>query len=156
MKKKIYALFGILFFSGLLVILCQSCDKDTFCYLDVTVEDTKDPKLFGDSTAVNPSLLPLDSCAIAVSGGSTLGDTVILPFKANTHSFTFSAPAIFTIYARVREADTVNHRRYHYREGKKSVRLKEGERVSATVTVGGQLIIGRQSDGDHMWNFQVI
>ena len=50
--------------------------------------------------------------------------------------------AIFTIIARIDEPDTLNHK-FYYREGEKSVRLKEGEVVTATVKIIGDKILGR-------------
>ena len=54
----------------------------------------------------------------------------------------FAAPAIFTIIARVDEPDTLNSKKY-YREGEKSIRLKEGEVVTATVKIIGDKVLGR-------------
>ena len=41
MKKKCLPLIGILLISALSAIAFSACDKDTFCYLDVTVIDSK-------------------------------------------------------------------------------------------------------------------
>ena len=55
----------------------------------------------------------------------------------------FAAPAIFTVTARIDEPDTLNNHRFYYREGEKSVRLKEGEIVTTTVKVISDRILGR-------------
>jgi hypothetical protein len=54
----------------------------------------------------------------------------------------FAAPAIFTIMARIDEPDTLNHK-YYYRQGMRTVRLKEGEVVTSTVKVTGDKTLGR-------------
>ena len=41
MKKKILPLFGLLLISVLSTVAFTSCDKDTWCYLEVTVLDSK-------------------------------------------------------------------------------------------------------------------
>ena len=57
-------------------------------------------------------------------------------------AYKFAAPAIFTVTARIDEPDTLNNK-YYYREGEKTVRLKEGEAVPVTVKVTGPKTLGR-------------
>ena len=45
MKKKILPILGILLISTLSAIAFSSCEKDTFCYLEVTVLDSKNNNL---------------------------------------------------------------------------------------------------------------
>ena len=134
MKKKVAIIFGILLISGLSITLTTSCDKDTFCYLDVNVVA---PVLDSAGKAIEGTSHTPDSCWVVINQtGGTVSDTQRLD-QTGLHSYTFSAPAIFKIRARIHSIDTVNTKTCYYYEGTKAIRLKEGERVTATVKIEG-------------------
>ncbi|MBQ9587378.1 MAG: hypothetical protein IJR26_05945 [Bacteroidales bacterium] len=134
MKKKILALACLLLMGGLSVFFFAACDKDTNSYVEITVVDELTgrpiPRVFvkidsnesdyGDTTT---------SSAVNATGFTDITGT----FKAQ-----FSAPAIFNVYA-VYEADTMYNEQYDrvnfycYRDGKGTIRLREGETVKNTI-----------------------
>lgn len=133
MKKKIFALASLLLIGGLSIFFFAACDKDTDCYVEVTVidESTKKPlpnvfvKIdsnesdFGDTTT---------SSAVNATGYTDMTGV----FRA-----TFSAPAIFNVYAVWETNDNPEQYPdsvfYNYREGKNTIRLREGEIVKSQV-----------------------
>lgn len=138
MKKKGLIALGVLFFSALGVISFQSCDKDTYSYLDVTVID--------QSTG---HVVPAAAVSISASG-STVGDFGYTDADG-VYSTKFAAPAVFDINARMFIKETVtdtlsNPARvrytdsYFHRDGASSIRLKESETVDATVYINGDML----------------
>lgn len=134
MKKTNWSLIGILLISILSTLVFTACDKDTWCYLDVTVVDAK----YKNAPAagawvkvqyVNPQ--NAEDCG-------TIADTGQCDMNGVFHT-KFAAPAIFTIAGRVDEPDTINQIP-HYREGLKTTRLKEGENVEITVKVSADSV----------------
>lgn len=121
MKKKKWLYIGILLISALSATLFASCDKDTWCYLDVTAVEM-------DKTPVANAWVKIDM------EGSTIFDKGYTESNG-VYSTKFAAPAIFNITVRVPYIDTLNPNTPYYREGIKSVRLKEGETVSETVVI---------------------
>lgn len=138
MKKNGLTALGILLFSALGVIMLQSCDKDTYSYLDVTVIDQETGRV-----------VPAAAVTISASG-STVGDHGFTG-SDGVYSTKFSAPAVFDISARMFILESIidtlpNPARvrytnsYFHRDGSSSIRLKEGETVSATVYIDGDII----------------
>lgn len=138
MKKKGLITVGILFFSALGSISFQSCDKDTYSYLDVTVIDQATDRT-------------VPHAAVTISAdGSTVGDFGYTNGEG-VFSTKFAAPAVFDIDARMFIIETVvdsisdpssityTHT-YSHCDGASSVRLKEGETVDATVYINGDII----------------
>lgn len=120
MKKKNWLIIGILLISLLSATLLTACDKDTWCYLDVTVTDVLDNK-------------PVPDAWVKIDmEGSTIYDKGYTESNG-VYSTKFAAPAIFNITVRLPYIDTLNPTTPYYRQGVKSVRLKEGETVSASV-----------------------
>ena len=141
MKKKCLPLIGILLISALSAIAFSACDKDTFCYLDVTVIDSKYDNAPAGGAWVKVQYVkknesdPMNNVVGTISDTGQCNENGIYKTK-------FAAPAIFTITARVKEPDTLNNKEY-YREGEKSIRLKESEVVTATVKIIGEKVLGR-------------
>ena len=138
MKKKGLIAAGILFFSALGAISFQSCDKDTYSYLDVTVIEQE-----------TRHAVPHAAVTISASG-STVGDYGFTDDEG-VFSTKFAAPAVFDVYARmfiVEEIiDSISDPssytytyKYFHRDGASSIRLKEGETVEATVYINGDMI----------------
>lgn len=141
MKKKSLFLIGALLISALSTILFNACDKDTTCYIDVTVLDAKNENLPAAGAWVKIGYVKANENDPANPITGTINDTLQCDQNGFVH-FEFPHPAIFTITARIDVPDTLNWKSY-YREGEKSIRLKEGETVTATVKVTGEPTLGR-------------
>lgn len=141
MKKKSLFLMGALLISVLSTVLFSSCDKDTFCYIDVTVLDAKNENLPAPGAWVKIGYVKQNEADPMHPITGTIADTGQCD-QHGVYRTKFGHPAIFTISARIDEPDTINYKPY-YREGEKSIRLKEGETVTATVKVTGQKTLGR-------------
>lgn len=104
--------------------LLQSCDKDTNSYLEVTVLDQTTKKEVKNAHVV----IDMNRGTIADSGYTD--DNGVY----KTH---FAAPAVFDIKAQLTIIDTPLYKPeegwFSHRDGQSSIRLKEGETVSATV-----------------------
>ena len=141
MKKKCLPIIGILLISTLSAIAFSACQKDTWCYIDVNVIDTKNNNAPASGAWVKIQYVkkneadPLNNITGTISDTGQCNENGIYKTK-------FAAPAIFTVTARVKEPDTLNNKEY-YREGEKSIRLKEGEVVSTTVKIVGEKVLGR-------------
>ena len=141
MKKKILPLFGLLLISVLSTVAFTSCDKDTWCYLDVTVLDSRNNNVPASGAWVKVQYVKTNEADPQNNVVGTISDTG--QCNANgIYKTKFYAPAIFTVEARVKEPDTLNNKEY-YRAGEKSIRLKEGEVVSVTVKIVGDKVLGR-------------
>lgn len=121
MKKTRLLLGGILLISLLSVVVFSACDKDTWCYLEVSVVDQK-------------TNLPAPDAHLLISMDGTLADTGITDANG-IYTTKFAAPAIFNVKARLLYQDTLNPNVPYFRQGVKSVRLKEGETVQVTAVV---------------------
>ena len=141
MKKKSLSVFGFLLISLLSCTVFTSCDKDTWCYVDVTVLDAKNNNEPSPGAWVKIQYVKKNDANPQNNVVGTISDTG--QCNANGRYQTkFAAPAIFTVTARIDEPDTLNNK-YYYREGEKTVRLKEGEAVPVTVKVTGPKTLGR-------------
>lgn len=121
MKKTRLLLGGILLISLLSVVVFSACDKDTWCYLEVSVIDQK-------------TNLPAPDAHLLISMEGTLADTGLTDANG-IYTTKFAAPAIFNVKARLLYQDTLNPNVPYFRQGVKSVRLKEGETVQVTAVV---------------------
>lgn len=146
MKKKSLSLIGILLISALSTLFFTSCDKDTWCYIDVTVLDSKNDNLPSPGAWVKIQYVKRNNDNPDNSIYGTIADTGQCDANG-IYRTRFAAPAIFTVTARIDEPDEINNKLY-YREGEKSVRLKEGETVTATVKVTGERTLGRADFGE--------
>lgn len=141
MKKKSLSVFGFLLISLLSCTVFTSCDKDTWCYVDVTVLDAKNNNEPSPGAWVKIQYVKKNDADPQNNVVGTISDTG--QCNANgIYQTKFAAPAIFTVTARIDEPDTLNNK-YYYREGEKTVRLKEGEAVPVTVKVTGPKTLGR-------------
>ena len=122
MKKRINTLLVILFFSLLPMPLFSSCDKDTNCYIDVFVRDevTRNP-ISGAKIVIKQ-----DKPASTIHAEGITNNEGIF----STH---FIAPAIVSVKARL-DVDNGG-----FRTAETSIRLKEGETVTANVTLPIQI-----------------
>ena len=141
MKKKCFTLFGLLLISALTTLFFTSCDKDTWCYIDVTVTDSKNDNAPAPGAWVKIQYVKNNEADPQNSVVGTISDTGQCD-NSGIYRTKFAAPAILTVTARIDEPDTLNHK-FYYREGEKSIRLKEGETVTTTVKVIGDKVLGR-------------
>ena len=141
MKKKVLSTIGILFISLLSTVAFTSCDKDTWCYLDVTVLDSRNKNVPASGAWVKVQYVKTNEADPQNNVVGTISDTGQCNVNG-VYSTKFAAPAIFTVTARIHEPDTLNNK-YYYREGERSVRLKPGEIVTTTVKVTGEKTLGR-------------
>ena len=121
MNKKRFLIPVLLFFSLLSTPIFSSCDKDTNCYLTVLVRDE-----------ATHAPIPLANVTISQNGGSLHAEGVT--GVEGTYETYFVAPAIVNVEARLPQPDGVGERR-----GTTSIRLKEGETVTATITLTPQI-----------------
>ena len=130
MKKKILALACLILIGGFSVFFFGACDKDTNCYVEITVlnELTKQPR---------PGVfikIDIDSSYVNAQGYTD---------NAGRYETVFSAPAIFNVAATYETGyDSIytKDRFYCYRKGNNTIRLKEGETVSATINLESEII----------------
>ncbi len=141
MKKKVLPFIGLLLISVLSATVLSSCDKDTWCYLEVTVLDSKKDNMPAPGAWIRVRYIKNnpDNPDNPVFG--TI-DTITQCDASGVARTKLAAPAIFTILARIDEPDTVNHK-FYYRQGERSVRLKPGEVVATSVKVTGDKTLGR-------------
>lgn len=121
MKKKHLLIGGLLLISVLSACIFSACDKDTWCYLEVTVIDQQ-------------TETPIPGAYVRISMDGTVDDRGITNDNG-IYSTKFAAPAIFNVQARTIYIDTLNPQVPYFRQGIKSVRLKEGETVQVTTVV---------------------
>ena len=124
MKKNCLVLGGILLISLLSTLVFSACDKDTWCYLEVSVKDLK-----GNLQ---------EDAHVRISMQGTIED--IGATNANgVYTTKFAAPAIFNVQARTLHTDPLNPNVPYFKQGVKSVRLKEGETVQVTVVIEDEI-----------------
>lgn len=121
MKKKSLILSALLFFSILPISLFTSCDKDTNCYLDVTVID--------EATRV-----PVSAVAVEVMQDGGNVHAWGITDGGGKYSTHFGAPAIVKIKATLQLYNEAGQK-VGQRRGETSVRLVEGETISANITL---------------------
>ena len=125
MKKKILVLVCLALIGGFSIFSIASCDKDTDCYVQITVVDevTHAPikgifvKIDIDSSYVN---------AQGYTDANGIFETV------------FSAPAIYNVAAKYETGyDSIYTQAlfYCYRKGNNTIRLKEGDTVYSTINL---------------------
>lgn len=129
--RKRTAIFAALFIISSLVLSLtfNACDKDTNCYVKVTVQD-ETTKLPLSKAFVK---IDIDSSYVSAEGYTN----VLGQFETM-----FTAPAIFNVVATYEDGyDSVYTQAeyYCYRKGSNTVRLKEGDTVYTTVSVSADI-----------------
>lgn len=135
MKKKNLIFSLALFFSLLPMAVFTSCDKDTNCYLDVNVVDAGTVNPISGEIIAGPSI-PGAEVEVYQDGGTVHANGVT--DGDGIYSTYFDAPAIVKIRARL-QLYTPTGQSAGYREGTTSVRLIEGETITAKVTLSSQV-----------------
>ena len=135
MKKKNLLFSVVLFFSILPMALFTSCDKDTNCYLDVKVVDE------GTINPISGEMIPGHGIAGAEVEVYQDGGTVYakgITGSNGVYSTYFNAPAIVKIKARLQLYNDAGQAAGE-RRGETSVRLQEGETLTAQITLSSQV-----------------
>lgn len=125
MKKKIIIISCLLLISSLAAFFFAACDKDTDCYVEVTVIDQN-------------TNLPISGALVTIDIDNSYVSAEGYTNANGRFDAVFKAPAIFNVVARYETGyDDIYtpEEWYCYREGHNTIRLKEGEVVKTTVIV---------------------
>lgn len=130
MKKKILAFACLLLMGGLSTFFFSRCDKDTNCYVEVTVLDELTER-------------PMKGVFVKIdaNGGSPVYAEGITN-ELGRFDTVFSAPAIFNVHAEYETGYDSLYTRdafYCYRVGNNQVHLKEGETQHVTVILESKI-----------------
>lgn len=130
MKKKILVIACLVIMGGLSTFFFAACDKDTNCYVEITVIDEATKAPMKDVFVK----IDIDSSYVSAQGFTN---------AAGRFDTVFKAPAIFNVAATYETGydDTVYTRDvwYCYRKGNNTIRLKEGEVVTSTVILESEI-----------------
>lgn len=130
MKKKILALTCLLLIGGLSAFFFGACDKDTNCYVEVTVID-------------EITKLPVKGANVKIDIDNSYVNAEGITDAAGQFKTQFSAPAIFNVavtYETGYDETYTPDIFYCYRKGNNTIRLKEGETVYCTVNLEAAVI----------------
>ena len=124
MKKKSVFIALALFVSTLSLTTLVSCDKDTMCYLKVTVVDEAN-----NNAPVKGAYVKIDNNGSSIYAEGTTNDNGVYQTE-------FAAPAIFDVHV-VDSADwdTLYNKFMGYRTGEATFKLKTGETVDVNVVL---------------------
>ncbi|MBQ6236753.1 MAG: hypothetical protein IJK07_00910 [Bacteroidales bacterium] len=125
MKKKILTLVCLVLIGGLSIFSISACDKDTNCYVRVTVVD-------------EVTHAPIKGVFVKIDIDSSYINAQGYTDASGNFDATFTAPAIFNVAAKYETGyDSVYTRElfFCYRKGNNTIRLKEGDTVFSTVNL---------------------
>ena len=125
MKKKILALVCLFLIGGLSTLYFVSCDKDTNCYVRITVVD-------------EVTHLPIQGVFVKIDIDNSYVNAQGYTDAAGNFDTVFSAPALFNVFFFNDTATTEIYTRelfYCYRKGNNTIRLKEGDTVYSTINL---------------------
>ncbi len=131
MKKKILAIACLILMGGFSVFFFGACDKDTTCYVEITVLDVLTNK---PVPGAKVKILDIDT-SFGNTQGVTSADGV---FKTE-----FKAPAILNVTAEYETGYDDMYTPdvfYCYRVGSNTIRLKGGEVVSSVINLEKDII----------------
>lgn len=130
MKKKILSLTLFVLIGGLSAFFFGACDKDTNCYVEITVID----EITGQPVKGANVKIDIDNSYVNAEGVTN---------AAGRFDAVFSAPAIFNVAVKYETGydDTYTPDIFYcYRKGNNTIRLKEGETVKSTVILESEII----------------
>jgi len=131
MKKKNFILACLILMGGLSSFFFGSCDKDTNCYVEVTVIDEVTKK-------------PVKNVFVKIDIDNSYVNAEGYTNAAGRFDAEFSAPALFNVSATYETGYDETYTPdafYCYRKGNNTIRLKEGEVVKCTVILEEPVII---------------
>jgi hypothetical protein len=129
MKKKILAIVCLALIGGLSIFSISACDKDTNCYVQITVVD-------------EVTHAPIPGVFVKIDIEDSYVNAQGLTNEAGRFDTVFSAPAIFNVAAIYETGyDSVYTRQnfFCYRKGNNTIRLKEGDTVYSTVNLESEI-----------------
>ncbi len=122
-KKSIFAALA-LFVTALSVATLVSCDKDTMCYVKVTVVDESN-----NNNPVKGAYVKIDNNGSSIFAEGSTNDNGVYQTE-------FAAPAIFDVHVLDSAVwDTTYNKFMGYRTGEATFKLKTGETVDVTVVL---------------------
>lgn len=130
MKKKILSLTLLILMGGLSAFFFGACDKDTNCYVEITVID-------------EITNLPVKGANVKIDIDNSYVNAEGVTNAAGRFDAVFSAPAIFNVAVKYETGydDTYTPDVFYcYRKGNNTIRLKEGETVKSTVILEEAII----------------
>ncbi|MCR4813130.1 MAG: carboxypeptidase-like regulatory domain-containing protein [Bacteroidales bacterium] len=128
MKKKSIFAAAALLVSALGLTTLVSCDKDTLCYVKVTVVDEAN-----GNAPVKGAYVKIDNNGSSIYKEGATNDNGV--FQTN-----FPAPAIFDVHVLDSAVWDTNYNRYMgYRTGEATFKLKTAETVDVTVVLDDQV-----------------
>jgi len=129
MKKKILTIVCIALIGGLSIFSIAACDKDTNCYVQVTVVD-------------EVTHAPMKGVFVKIDIDNSYVNAEGYTDAAGRFDAVFTAPALFDVVATYETGyDSVYTPDlfYCYRKGKNTIRLKEGDTVFSTVNLESEI-----------------
>ncbi len=130
MKKKILSFTLLILMGGLSAFFFGACDKDTNCYVEITVID-------------EITNLPVKGANVKIDIDNSYVNAEGVTNAAGRFDAVFSAPAIFNVAVKYETGydDTYTPDVFYcYRKGNNTIRLKEGETVKSTVILEEAII----------------
>ena len=129
MKKKILSLVCLALIGGLSIFSIFACDKDTNCYVRITVVD-------------EVTHAPMKGVFVKIDIDNSYINAEGLTDAAGNFDAVFTAPAIFNVAATYETGyDSIYKPElfYCYRKGNNTIRLKEGDTVFSTVNLESEI-----------------
>lgn len=124
MKKKRFLSTLFLFISALSLATLVSCDKDTLCYVKVTVVDEAN-----QNAPVKGAYVKIDNNGSSIYKEGETNDNGV-------YQTDFAAPAIFNVFVLDSAVwDTSYNKFMGYRTGEGNFKLKTGETVEVSVVL---------------------
>ena len=130
MKKKILSFTLLILMGGLSAFFFGACDKDTNCYVEITVID-------------EITNLPVKGANVKIDIDNSYVNAEGVTNAAGRFDAVFSAPAIFNVAVKYETGydDTYTPDVFYcYRKGNNTIRLKEGVTVKSTVILEEAII----------------
>ncbi|MBO7490077.1 MAG: hypothetical protein J6T88_07365 [Bacteroidales bacterium] len=129
MKKKILSIVCLILIGGLSTLYFASCDKDTNCYVQITVVDEE-------------THLPVQGVFVKIDINSSAVNAEGYTDVLGQYTTSFTAPAIFNVSAEYETGYDETYTQdlfYCYRKGNNTIRLKEGDTVYSTINLESEI-----------------
>lgn len=137
MKKNFLLTILAVLLCGCAAVFFGSCDKDTNCYVHVTVLDQ-----ITDSLGVKREV-PVSNAFVKIDIDSSMVYSQGYTNANGVFKTMFTAPALFNVVAKYIVVDTPAYNPSEfvsYRKGNSNIHLKEGDTVYSIVYLGHDII----------------
>lgn len=137
MKKNFFLTIVAVLLFGSAAFFFGSCDKDTNCYVRVSVRDQVTDTL-GVTTEV-----PVSGAYVKIDIDSSMISSEGYTNASGVYETMFRAPALFNVAVKYIVIDTPAYpvtEFVSYRKGNSNIHLKEGDTVFTTVYLGHDVI----------------